>query len=248
MVAGFKSVVRRPWFRKGLVVAGVAVLLLLLLELGMNFWIRASLRQKLIGHPGSDTRLDAKISWLNLYDLLRGQVRRVAIEAENSTINNLVFANLSITSQGFRFDLPALLQHKELKFLEINKTDVAAVISSQALQDYLNYRNPGSDLRIGVAKEKLLFSGVKELWGNKVPYQISGPLKVSGWQRLRFYPERIFISGQAVPKGFLNFINKQVPLEFGVMESWPLQINYLSLTQNRIRLGFKEMNLKKGSG
>jgi hypothetical protein len=135
-----------------------------------------------------------------------------------------------------------LLFKKRLQFEAIQRTNVRAEVSADALRKYFDLFYPGLGLWVEVSPGYISLSGTARLFGKNVPVQLAGNLEISGPKNLRFFPERLYVSGRPVPRGLLRFIGTQWPLEFTILESWPLKLTGLILQKGRIFLFMREMN------
>ena len=217
------------------------ILAIFILEFSLNMWIRASLRKGLSRDLSSTTKIMTAISWLSLDDFFHGRVRWVKINAQNCRVGDLRYAGLQIDNRGFVCNLSKLLRRKELEFISLNQTTVAATIGETALQDYFNLFYPGTGLTLKILPEKWRLSATTEIFGNRVLAQLDGKIAIASEKSLRFYPERLIIAGRVVPRDFLKFIGNQIPLEFSIMERWPLRITGIRLGEGVVFIKFREV-------
>lgn len=221
-------------------VLAVVFLVLLILESGLNFWVRSGLRRSLLSNPGPDYQIQFKVGWLGLGDLLAGRVNRVRVNAKNCSLNELRYSKLVIDSQGFSFNLRAFLKEKRLEITELKKTRISGVVGEQALSDYLNLRYPQYQSAIRIKPGGLELSGTAHILNQIIPVKLEGNLKAISGKRLRFYPTRLIIANSKVSGSLLRIVSEQAPLEFGIMEDWPLKISDFKLEEKRIKISMEE--------
>lgn len=224
------------------VIKGIAVVFLILLglESGLNFWIRSGLRSSLVADTARGYKIDSKVSWLGLGDIFRGQVNQIRINARNCSLNELRYSKLIIDSQGFRFNLPVFLKEKRLEIIEMRKTQINGVIDERALNDYLSLRYPEYQSTLKIKPGGLILSGSAHILNKIIPVKLEGDLRVISEKRLRFYPTRLLIANSNISGSLLRIVSEQVPLEFGIMEGWPLIINDFILEEKKIKVTMEE--------
>lgn len=235
---------RKPIRLTVLILAGVFILTLTV-EFWLNFRIRASLRRNLTEEAGPGVKLESRISWMNLRDLAQGRIKYVRLRSQNCIINHLGYQELSVDNHGFNFDLPVLLKEKRLKFLAVHETKIQAVITEKALQDYLNFRFAPFQPQLQIFPGRFHLTGRAELYGNTVPLELDGYLTVSSPKHLRFYPNRLLVANKVVPRDFLQFFGTQLPLEFPILENWPLRITGFTLKKGVVTISFQEIKISK---
>jgi hypothetical protein len=243
------GVLTRVFQRKGIrpaiyILSGI-FLLVLTLEFWLNFQIRTSLRRNLTEGAGPDVRIEAKVSWMNISDLMNGRVKQVWVRGRNCVMNGLSFEELLIDNHGFSFDLPQLLKEKKLNLLSVNQTRINAAINEKGFQEYFDLRYPAFEPGVKVFPGSLRLTGKAQLFGNTVSLGVEGVLMISSPKSLRFYPKRLLVGERAVPREFMKFVSDQIPLEFTLMEDWPLKITGLALKQSSIQISFQEITPQK---
>ncbi len=217
----------------------------LIAEIGLNLWVRSALRANLLDQNGR-TRLEASLAWLSLPKLIRGEVDAVKVKGADCRINDLRLSQLRIESSGFRFDLPLLLRERQLRITALNRTRLSARLTETALGDYLNLCYPGYNLGVGMLADRLRLTGIAEIFGSKVPVLLEGGLSTTGPRELRFYPDRLLVGGRSVGQSLLQFVGDQIPLEFSLLERWPVTLSRLSLRPGYLELAWRETGPKKG--
>jgi hypothetical protein len=216
-------------------------LFLLCIELVLNFQVRTSLRESLGWGSGPQVKITAHLNWLSLKDVLEGRISWVRIDGENCIISNLRFAKLHLENQGFIFKLPVLFKERRLEFVHVNKTNIQAIVTASAFSDYLNLYYPQFQPLVKITPGTLIISGQAQIFKSIVPIKLAGALKIVSFKNLRFYPTRLFISGQGVPSHFLRFVGDQIPLQFSLMENWPLEIGTVNLKDGYVAMSFREI-------
>jgi hypothetical protein len=228
-----------------ILLAGVC-LIIFTVECWLNFKVRSYLRESLGWGSGPQVKITAHINWLSLVDVMNGQVGWVRIDGENCLISNLRFARLHLENQGFTFNLPALFKEKRLKLVHLNKTRINAIVTAPAFSDYLSLYYPQFKPTLKINPGMLVLRGQTSIFGNIVPVELAGLLKIVALKNLRFYPTRLFIAKRAVSHDFLRFVGNQLPLQFSLMAEWPLAITAVRLKEGYIAMGFKEINPAQG--
>jgi len=94
---------------------------------------------------------------------------------------------------------------------------------------------------INFAPDRLKVTGEVETFGNLVPIRLEGQLQIIQPKTLRFYPEVLRISERSVPGTFLKLIGNQIPLEVTVLQTWPVQIQNLTLREGILALTIREI-------
>ena len=216
-------------------------------ECWLNYKVRSDLRQSLGWGTGPRVKITAHLNWLSLVDVMNGRVGWVRIDGENCLISNLHFVKLHLENQGFTFNLPVLFQEKRLELVHLNKTKINAIVTASAFSDYLNLYYPQFKPTVKISPGVLVLRGQAPIFGNIVPVELTGSLKIVAPKNLRFYPTRLFIAKRAVPRDFLHFVGNQLPLQFSLMAEWPLAITSASLKEGYIAMAFKETNLTQGN-
>lgn len=227
-----------------LVIKGLGILLLILLglECGLNIWVRVGLRRSLAADTGGKTEIVSKVSWLGLKDILAGKVNRVQINARNCLLNDLRYSRLVMDSEGFRFDLGVLLKEKRFKIREMERTRINGVIDESALNDYLDLRYPEYQSNVKLKPGGLILSGTARILNQLIQVQLEGDLKVISQKKLRFYPTRLRIANNNISGSLLRIVSEQVPLEFSIMEDWPLKMKAFQLEAQKIKVSMEEFN------
>ncbi len=231
---------------RGCLIASVGFLLLFfIVECGLNLWIRSGIHRSLAAGAYGKTKIVSRISWLGLSDILAGRVNRIHINAKDCLLSNLRYSRLVIDSEGFRFNLRALLKEKRLRIIEFRRTRINGVLDEQALNEYLNFRYPEYQSSIEIKPGGLILSGSAHLLNRIIPVRLEGNLKAISEKKLRFYPTRLLIANNSVSGSLLRLVSEQVPLEFGVMEDWPLRISGFQLEDQKVIIAMEE--IKTGS-
>ncbi len=226
--------------RCGILISVGLLVLLFIIEGGLNLWIRSGLRRSLAAEATRRTEIVSKISWLGLGDILAGRVNRLRVNARNCSLNDLQYSSLAIDSQGFRFNVGELLKERRLKIIKMKKTRINGVIDESALNDYLNLRYPGYQSSVKIKPGGLILSGSARILNKTIPVVLEGDLKAISEKKLRFYPTRLLIANNNISGSLLQIVSQQVPLEFGVMEDWPLEISAFKLEDQKIEVIMEE--------
>ncbi len=224
-----------------LVLAGL-FLVLLSVEGWLNIWVRSSLKDSLGWGKDPKVKISADLNWLTLFDIAQGKIRWVRVKGENCIISNIRFTSLNFQNGGFTFNLSLLLTKQRLQLLSIGATTVEATVTAKSFSEYLNLLYPQLKPGVKIYPGEFLISSEAKLFEKEVPVQLAGELQISGPKNLRFYPTRLIISGRTVPKDFLRFLGNQIPLEFTLMEDWPLEVKEVTLKRDLLFLSFKEIN------
>lgn len=215
-------------------------LLVSITEIGMNLWVRSVLRREFIKAPGQKSQITTQVSWLSLGNLLTGKVNQISIKAHNCLLKDLRYAELKINCRGFWFDLPKMYKEKSLEIIKMDTTQIHGVIDEQAFNEYLDTRYPEIDSNLRIKSGGLILSGWTNLFNKLVFIELEGDLKASSERQLRFYPTKLNIAGQKVSGTLLRIVGEQLPIEFGIMEGWPLKISGLNLGEKRIELTLED--------
>jgi hypothetical protein len=237
-----KSVFKNRSLRQAGMVMMTLMIVILTLETGLNLWIRSALTAGLHKGNDPDIQVNTSISWLGIKDLLQGRVGWIRMNARNCKINNLKYSRFQLDNQGFSFNLPVLLKEGSLQITTIQTTQIKAVISEKALEDYLNLEHPGYGLGVGILADKILIRGRIFFLGNKVPVEFEGGFTNNSTKMIRFHPLKLSIANHPVSYGLLELIGNQLPLEFPIMEDWPLRITQIRLTEGNLSISLRELN------
>lgn len=227
--------------RNVLIISVGIMTLLLMVEGGLNFWIRSGLHRSLTTDRSESTEITSQISWLGLGDILAGKVNRVRVNAKDCVLNDLRYSRLVIDSQGFQFDLAVLLKGKQLKIMEMRKTRINGIIEEPALNEYLALHYPEYQSRVKIKPGGLILFGSAHILNQIIPVELEGDLKAISGKRLRFYPTRLLIANSSVSGQLLRVVSEQAPLEFGVMEDWPLKVSSFKLEDQKIMITMEEL-------
>lgn len=236
----FKRILKPKAVRRSTLITAGLLILLFVIESGLNFWIRSGLRSSLVADTARGYKIDSKVSWLGLGDIFRGRVNHIRVNVRNCSLNELRYSKLLIDSQGFRFNLPVFLKEKRLEIIEMRKTQINGVIDEQALNDYLSLRYPEYQSTLKIKPGGLILSGSAHILNKIIPVKLEGDLRVISEKRLRFYPTRLLIANSNISGSLLRIVSEQVPLEFGIMEGWPLIINDFILEEKKIKVAMEE--------
>lgn len=228
--------------RRGIIMSIGLIMLLFVIECGLNFWIRSGLHRSLAAEPGGKTEISLRVSWLGLGDILAGKVNRVHVNARDCLVNDLRYSRLEIDSKGFRFNLKTLLKQKRLQIIKMDNTRIDGVIAENDLNDYLNFRYPEYNSSVTIKPGRLILSGSAQVFNQIIPIRLEGDLKAISEKRLRFYPTGLVIADRDISGSLLRIVSEQVPLEFGVMEDWPLQMSDFRLEAKRIKVSMEEID------
>lgn len=216
-------------------------------EIGLNLWVRAALAGAFLGETGRGATR-ASISWIGLGDILEGRIKWVRVRARHCKIGSLEYKTLHIDNRGLILNMPILLKEKRLQISSIQSTKVQAQIDTAALQKYLNTFYAQFKPHLAILPNRLQFSGVAPVLGSPLPVRLEGDLRLSDPKRLQFFPTRLAIAGRPVAGNLLRFVSDQIPLQFGVLENWPLQIIGFSLKKGYIAVELQQDDLWGKSG
>ncbi len=236
----YKRILKTKASRRLIIISVGLITLLLMIEWGLNFWIRSGLHRSLATDRSESTEITSKISWLGLKDILAGKVNRVTVNAKDCVLSDLRYSQLLIDSQGFRFDLAVLLKRKELKIMEMKKTRINGIIKEAALNEYLGLRYPEYKSSVKIKPGGLILSGSAQILDRIIPVELEGDLRAISGKRLRFYPTRLLIANSNVSGSLLRIVSEQVPLEFRIMEEWPLKVSAFKLEAQEIKVAMEE--------
>lgn len=237
----FQRIIKNKVSRPIIIISVGLITLLLMIECGLNWWVRNGLHRSLAADRARGTEIASQMSWLGLGDILAGRVNRFRVNARDCALNNLRYSRLEIDSQGFRFNLRVLLKEKRLKILEMKKTLINGIIEEAALNEYLNLRYPEYQSSVKIKTGGLILSGSAHILNQVIPVQLEGDLKVISEKKLRFYPTRLWIAKNSVSGSLLRIVGEQVPLEFGIMEDWPLKMSAFKLDDQKIMVTMEEL-------
>jgi hypothetical protein len=232
--------------RRSYQIAAVLIGLLLLLkitEVGLNLWVRQALRQSLTQDPGPDTRLEAKIEWLSLGDLMAGRFRRVKLKGYQCRVSGVRLQQIQLDSSGLSLDLKVLLKEEQFFIKSISRTQIMVQITEAAATAYLAARYHQFKPQITFLPGRLQVTGVTEALGKTVPLRLEGLLQNAQPKTLRFYPEQLQIAHRWVSRNFLKYLGDRIPFEIEVLQAWPLQIEDLSLQKGFVTLQIREINI-----
>jgi hypothetical protein len=239
-----KGFLKRKAVRVGVLILTGIFLCLGTLECWLNFKVRRDLRQSLGWGSGPQVKIAAHLNWLSLTDVMKGRVGWVRIDGQNCLISNLRFAQLHLENKGFMFNLPLLFKERRLELIHLNKTRIRAMVTAPAFSDYMNLYYPQFKPVVKINPGKLTITGETQIFGNTVPAGLTGEVKIESPKNLRFYPTKLYISGRNVPSKYLHYIGTQIPLQFTLMEDWPLNVTAVSLKDGYVMLNFKELDEK----
>lgn len=217
-------------------------------EIGLNLWVRSVLRRELIEAPGRKSQITTHIGWLSMRTLLAGKVNQISVKANNCLLKDLRYAELRIDCQGFWFDVAKMFQEKSLVIIGMEPTQIIGVIDEQALNEYLDMRYPEIDSDLQIKSGGLILSGWASIFSKRVLIELEGDLKAISARQLRFYPTKLIIANQKVSGALLRVAGEQLPIEFGIMEGWPLKISGLTVGENRIQLTMENTESQRGKG
>ncbi len=223
-----------------LIVAGV-FLVVILLQVGMNLWVRFLLSRQFIESGGAGFQLKASMGWIKLTDVVRGKVKRIRLEAKNCIISDLRYQYLRVDNEWLDLDLPSLIREKQLRVERIGATQVQGIISETALSDYLNLNYPEFQPKTVILPGRIRISGKVSLFGRATDIVLEERVEASGPKTVRFFTESVIIGGREVPGDLVKLITAQIPLNFEVMKDWPLKITRLQLTQGQLEIHLEEM-------
>jgi len=218
----------------------IIILLIIMTEIGMNYWVRSTIRQELIKATAMESKATVNIRWIRISDFFAGKVNQISIDAQNSIFNDLRYSRLTMDCRGFWFDLPQLLKERRLVITRMGLTRIFATVDETALNEYLALRYPELNSNFGVRWGGVVLSGWAPVFNKLVPIELEGDLKVVSERHLRFYPTRLLIAGQKVSGALLKVVSEQLPIEFEIMKGWPLKISGLKLDEKKIELNMED--------
>ncbi|MCL6588377.1 MAG: LmeA family phospholipid-binding protein [Firmicutes bacterium] len=227
-------------WRAAIFIFAGAFLLVFSLEIGLNWRLTAAIRRSFLQEPVSDSEAKVAVSWLGIQDIIRGKVNRVQINSRNCKLGKLRYQRLDIEGELITFDFPALLKEKRLRITRIQRARIKAAINETAFQEYLVSAYPEFEPRFSIVSTGIQLSGRATLFGNNLPVALEGRLGISGPKKLRFFPEKLVVAGRPVAPSFIQFISRQIPLEFSIMNEWPLEITGIRLDQGVLLISLKE--------
>jgi hypothetical protein len=227
-------------WRTVIIILAGALLLTLVLEMGLSWRLAAIIQQSFLQEPVAGAEAKVKVYWLSIRDIVRGEINRIQINSRNCKLGKLRYQTLEIESQGISFDLPVLLKKKQLQITHIHRARIKAAITETAFQDYLTLAYPQLKPRFIITPAGIQLSGQASIFGNSLPVVLKGRLGLSGPQKIRFFPERLIIANRTAPSSFIQFINQQIPLEFNILNEWPIQITSIRLNPGILSLSLKE--------
>jgi hypothetical protein len=222
------------------VLAGL-LLLWFMVEFGLNLWVRSALRHSLLRDSISGRVRIERFDWLSPGDLLGGRVKSIKLDCDDCNIGEINFDHLHVDSRGFRLDPVKLLLEKKLVLISLNPTSITARVTAIAATDFLFHRYASFKPEVEFFSDGLRVGGETEFWENRVPVLLSGRLAVNSPKTIRFFPEKLSISGRQAPRDFLRFLGGQIPLEIPVLHDWPLQISDLKLEPGILIVTMREM-------
>jgi hypothetical protein len=222
-------------------VLGVLILLFFMIESGLNLWVRSALRHSLLQDSESGRVRIEKFDWLTPGDLLSGRFKPLKLDCWNCRVGAIAFEQLHVDSQGFRLDPLKLLFEKKLILISMDSTLITARITDKAATDYLMRDFAAFGPKVEFIPGGITVTGETEFWQNRVKVRLSGGLTLSSPRMIRFFPERLNISGRQVPRDFLRYISGRIPLEVAVLQDWPFQITQLKLEPGTLIMVMREM-------
>lgn len=205
----------------------------------MNYWLRLSIRRQLIAATPMVSRVTVNTGWIGISDFFAGKVNYISINAQNSILNDLRYSRLTMDCRGFWFDLPKLLKERSLKILRMGPTQIFAIVDETALNEYLDLHYPDLNSDLRVRKGGVILSGWAFIFNNRVSIELEGELKAITEKYLRFFPTRLIIAGRKITGTLLKIVGEQLPMEFEIMEGWPLKINSFNIEDRKIEITMK---------
>jgi hypothetical protein len=222
-------------------VLSVLIFLFFMIESGLNLWVRSALRHSLLQDSESGRVRIEKFDWLTPGDLLSGRFKPLKLDCWNCRVGAIAFEQLHVDSQGFRLDPLKLLFEKKLILISMDSTLITARITDKAATDYLMRDFAAFGPKVEFIPGGITVTGETEFWQNRVKVWLSGGLTLSSPRMIRFFPERLNISGRQVPRDFLRYISGRIPLEVAVLQDWPFQITQLKLEPGTLIMVMREM-------
>lgn len=214
--------------------------LILLCELALNLWCRAALHGAFARDLRPETRLITSMQWLSLADFGRGRIGRLKVQGKNCRIAGLEYRELTIDSHGLELDWPTLLRTRRLKLKKLGRTRAQALVSEDALQNYLGTLYPDLHPQLKLTTGRLRLGGTVSLFGSPVPLELAATLSISSGKKVRLTPLGIWAAGREVAPALVRFLTGQIPLEFTIMQDWPLELTRLTLKPGTLYLALKE--------
>lgn len=208
-------------------------------EIGLNIWVRSLLESSLLSQSKTTT-VQSGMSWMSLPDFLYGRVGWVRVDARNCRVGNVDYDHLKINTEGFIYNLPLLIKERRLAVIGLSRTRVQAVIKTQSMENYLNAYYSEYQPHIAIRPNTIEMTGIVKIFGSMFPVRLVGTLELSGPKKLHFYPTSLRLGNRPVSGSLLQFVATQIPLEFSVLEEWPLQISDFSLRNGSINISLKE--------
>ncbi|HEX3043904.1 MAG TPA: hypothetical protein VHY08_04045 [Bacillota bacterium] len=227
--------------RAAIIIIAGALLLALALEAGFNWRLTALVRRSFLQEPAADSRVEVAVSWMSIKDIIQGRVGPVRIKSWNCKLGKLRYQRLEIESQGVTFDFPVLLKEKRLQVARLQRTRIKATVTETAFQEYLTSAYPDLKPQFKIVPAGIELSARASVFGNSLPVVLEGQLGVSSPNKLRFFPKRLMVAGRPVVSSFIQLISKQLPLEFSIINEWPLEITGIRLEQGILFLSLKEL-------
>ena len=229
---------RAAW--QPVLILGCFIILVLLLELVLNLWCRAALRRAFSQDLRPETRLSTSMKWLSLADFGRGRIGWLKVRGQNCRIAELKYRELTIDNRGLELDWPSLLRERRLRLKRLGRTRAHAVVAADALQSYLATLYPDLHPRLELAAGRLRLGGTANLFGSPVQLELAASLSISSGKKVRLTPLGLWAAGREVAPGLVRFLTGQIPLEFAIMQNWPLELTRLTLKPGALYLALKE--------
>ncbi len=226
----------------GFIILAVVFLCLGILECWLNIKVRKDLRQSLGWGSGPQVKIEAHLNWLTMVDVFKGRVSHVRIDAHNCLISNLRFAELHLSNEGFTFNFPVLFRKHRLELIHLNSTRIQALVTAADFSDYVGLFYPEFKPQLTIIPGEIIFSGRARLFGQPLPIELGGFMKIVPPKSLRFYPTQLRISGRTAPPDLLNFLGAQFPLQFQLLGKWPFALTSIDLGNGSAVLNLKENN------
>ena len=229
---------RAAW--RPVLILGCFIVLILICEVTLNLWCRSALRGAFTRDLQPQTQLSTAMNWLSLADFGRGRISWLKVQGKNCRIAGLEYREFAIDSRGIEMDWPSLLRERHLKLKRLGRTRVQARVTASALQSYLGTIYPNLHPRLELAAGRLRLGGTVSLFGSPVPLELEAGLSISSGKTLHLTPLALWAAGRKVSPELVRFISGQIPLEFAVMQDWPLQLTRLTLKPGALYLALKE--------
>ncbi|MGE5606309.1 MAG: hypothetical protein ACM3YE_11555, partial [Bacteroidota bacterium] len=90
----YQRIIKTKVSRRVIIISVGLITLLLMIESGLNMWVRSGLYRSLASDRIRSTKIVSKISWLGLGDILAGRVNRFRVNARDCVLNNLRYSRL----------------------------------------------------------------------------------------------------------------------------------------------------------